>query len=406
LHFKSFFVKKEKINFFDFLLKLTFKGKKPTNQQIKKAILEVSDIFTFLETERQFNYMREERLLKGYLLYFVPVNLSKIYSIFKELLRHSVFFSKTKLKILDIGCGPSSALVPLFEFINDGITNLEHIRYVGIESEDKAIEAGEKIIKELKPEKLSLKYEFIKADASDFKLYLKLKDIKPDIVIFSNSLGELFGKKSFKIEDFINLIKLLTYNNSYLTLILIEPATKKASMRLHRIRDRLIEELGLYPYSPCLNNLPCPALKANNWCYEQRKWLPPDYLSFLSSIGLQVNYLKFSYIVLRKDRANIKDTFRLSALPLGNTSQLEASEEIIKNTSHLLNEKGKSRLWACWKGELIDMEKLKRDFKEEDLWLKIRKGDYFSIDKYITLSERKVRIPKNCNIKILYSPGL
>lgn len=406
MHFKSFFVKKEKINFFDFLLKLTFKGKKPTNQQIKKAILEVSDIFTFLETERQFNYMREERLLKGYLLYFVPVNLSKIYSIFKELLRHSVFFSKTKLKILDIGCGPSSALVPLFEFINDGITNLEHIRYVGIESEDKAIEAGEKIIKELKPEKLSLKYEFIKADASDFKLYLKLKDIKPDIVIFSNSLGELFGKKSFKIEDFINLIKLLTYNNSYLTLILIEPATKKASMRLHRIRDRLIEELGLYPYSPCLNNLPCPALKANNWCYEQRKWLPPDYLSFLSSIGLQVNYLKFSYIVLRKDRANIKDTFRLSALPLGNTSQLEASEEIIKNTSHLLNEKGKSRLWACWKGELIDMEKLKRDFKEEDLWLKIRKGDYFSIDKYITLSERKVRIPKNCNIKILYSPGL
>lgn len=406
MHFKSFFVKKEKINFFDFLLKLTFKGKKPTNQQIKKAILEVSDIFTFLETERQFNYMREERLLKGYLLYFVPVNLSKIYSIFKELLRHSVFFSKTKLKILDIGCGPSSALVPLFEFINDGITNLEHIRYVGIESEDKAIEAGEKIIKELKPEKLSLKYEFIKADASDFKLYLKLKDIKPDIVIFSNSIGELFDKKSFKIEDFINLIKLLTYNNSYLTLILIEPATKKASMRLHRIRDRLIEELGLYPYSPCLNNLPCPALKANNWCYEQRKWLPPDYLSFLSSMGLQVNYLKFSYIVLRKDRANIKDTFRLSALPLGNTSQLQASEEIIKNTSHLLNEKGKSRLWACWKGELIDMEKLKRDFKEEDLWLKIRKGDYFSIDKYITLSEIKVRIPKNCNIKILYSPGL
>jgi len=315
-----------------------------------------------------------------------------------------VFFSKTKLKILDIGCGPSSALVSMFKLIEDGIINLEHIRYVGIESEDKAIEAGEKIIQEFKPEKLFLKYEFIKADASDFKLYLNLKDIKPDIVIFSNSLGELFDKKELKIEDFINLIKPLTYKNSDLTFILVEPATKKASMRLHRIRDRLIEEFDFYPYSPCLNNLPCPALKANNWCYEQRKWSPPDYLLFLSSVGLQVNYLKFSYVVLRKDRANIKDTFALSALPQENASHFEASEAIIKNTSHLLNEKGKSRLWACWKGELIDMEKLKRDFKEEDLWLKIRKGDYFSIDRYITLSEKKVRIPKDCNIKIFYSP--
>lgn len=358
---------------------------------MKKIILEVSDIFTFYNSKRPINYMKEENLLKGYLLYFVPVNLSKISSIFKELFRHPVFFKKSELKILDIGCGPSPAILSLFNLIDEGKIKFEYLRYIGIEAEEKAIELGGKIIEKVKPKRIPLKYEFIKADASDLKIYLNFKQMKPDIMLFSNSLGEIFEMQKIKIEDFINMIKFFSYKNPEFTLIVIEPGTKKASTRLHKIRDTLIKELSLYPYSPCLNALPCSALKANNWCYEERKWTHPHYLSFLSSVGLQINYLKFSYIVMRKDGVNIRDTF-------------DEEGEIIKNTSHLLNEKGKSRLWACWKGNLIDMEKLKRDFNENEPWLKIRKGDYFSIDKYINLSERKIRILKDCKIKILYSP--
>ncbi len=372
-------------------LKLAFPNKNPTKAQIKNLILETSNLFTFKHTLRPSDYMNNEDFLRGYILYFVPVNLSKHYNVFKELFRHPVFVQKKNLKIIDIGCGPSPALLSLFDLIEEKIIDLSHIKYLGIESEERAISIAEKLIRELKPEKLDLKYDFIKADATDLKIYQSLVKIKPDIIFFSNSLGELFEKDIIVMEDFIALMKAFSYKNSDITLIIIEPGTKKDSIRLHRLRDSLIKEIGFYPFSPCLNDLPCSALKVNNWCYEERIWKPPEYLNFLSFLGLQLKYLKFSYIVLRKDGANIKDTF-------------DNSGEIIKNTSHLLNEKGKSRLWACWKGALIDIEKLKRDFTEEEVWLKIKKGAYFSIDKYIVLSDRKVRIPKECEIKILYSP--
>jgi ribosomal protein RSM22 (predicted rRNA methylase) len=372
-------------------LDIAFPNKNSSKRQIKNLILKISDIFTFNASFRKSDYMNREDFLRGYILYFVPVNIHKQYSIFKELFRHPVFKDIKDLKILDIGCGPSPALLSLFYLVKEDIIDFKHLRYLGIEAEEKAIHIAEKLIRALKPKKTSLKIEFINADALDLKTYQKLRKIKPDIVIFSNSLSEIFEKKEMSLENFINLIKFFASINPNFTLIIIEPGTKRSSTALHSLRDLLIKEVNLYPYSPCLNELPCSALKVNNWCYEERKWNPPDYLSFLSSVGLQINYLKFSYIVLRRDKANIKDTF-------------EEEFEIIKNTSHLLNKKGKSRLWACWKGELINMEKLKKDFINEEPWLKIRKGDYFSIDKYIYLSDKKIRIPKECNIKILFSP--
>jgi len=377
--------------YYNLFFNLAFPNKEPTKQQIKNLILKVSDLFTNLEAERQADYMNSQEILKGYLIYFVPVNLSKIYSIFSELAMHNKYLRKNELRIIDLGCGPSPALVPIFHLIEEEKLKINHIRYAGIDSEEKALKIGERIVKELKHEKVSIKAEFIKGDLLDLSLYKNLKDIKPDIILFSNSLGEIFDKRGLNIDEFINLIKPFTYKNPELTLILIEPGTKRSSMRLHKIRDNLIEKLNFYPFSPCLNNLPCSALKAKNWCYEERKWSPPDYLFFLSSIGLQINYLKFSYVVLRKDNTNISDVF-------------DTDGHIIKNTSHLLNEKGKVRLWACWNGKLIDMEKLKRDLKEDDNWLKIKKGTYFSVDSVIFLSDRKVRIPKDSAIKLLYEP--
>lgn len=376
---------------YNFLLELTFKDKKPSKQEIKNAIFRISDIFKNAEDSLPLNYMRDEELLKGYLLYFVPLTLSKIRSLFCELLMHPQVFDKKDIKIVDIGCGPAPAVVAILDVISNYRRQLQYIRYVGIEQEEKAIKVGEKLIKNSSVKGLSLNFNFINASAANIKVYNQLRELNPDIMIFSNSVGELFDKNEISKEDFLSFIRPFTYKNPEFTIIIVEPGTKKASMRLHSLRDELIKDFDFYPYSPCLNDLPCAALKANNWCYEERRWASPEYLKFLSAVGLQINYLKFSYCILRKDKINISDTF-------------EWQGEIVKNTSHLLNEKGKSRLWACWRGELIDMEKLKRDFSEKESWLSIRKGSYFSIDKYKFLSDKKVRIPKDCYIKILHNP--
>lgn len=375
--------------FSEFFLKLAFQNKIPTKQQLKNLILRCSDIFTFLDSKRPVDYMKNQDFLSGYLIYFVPVSLSKVYNVLKEIFRHPLIFQKKELKIADIGSGPAPAIVSFFRILQEKIVSLRYIKYIGVELEEKTIELARKIIENLMPKNLSVNYEFLKADASDLKTYIKLKELKPDIMIFSNSLGEILENKRLTEEDFVKFIKYFTYES--FTLILIEPGTKKSASRLHMLRDRLIKEVGFYPYSPCVNNLECPALKEKNWCYEERKWNAPEYLLFLSSKGLQINYLKFSYIVLRKDGLNIRET-------------LENNEIIIKNTSHLLNEKGKSRLWGCWNGSLVDIEKLKRDYLKDDPWLKIKKGCYFTFSRYNVISENKVRIPKNSSLQILYSP--
>lgn len=377
----------------DIFLRLAFPDKLPTQAQIRNLILKASDIFTFRANLKKFDYMKDEELLKGYLLYFVPVSIKKQYSVFREIFAHPSFRDKREIKIIDIGCGPSPAVIPLFNLMEEKIIELEYIRYLGIESEKKAISFAERLIEQLKPRGLTLKSEFINADFSSIQDFVDLRKIQPDIILFSNSLSEILEQGKVNVEEIVKFLKNFTYKSSNFTVIIIEPATKKFSMRLHRLRDIFIKELNLYPYSPCLNDLPCSALRANNWCYEERKWNAPEYLKFLSSKGLQINYLKFSYLILRKDKTNIRELF-------------ETEGEIMKNTSHLLNEKGKSRLWACYEGELIDVEKLKRDFRENEPFLNLRKGDYFSIDRFVFLSHRKVRLQRECNVKLLYSPSL
>ncbi len=128
--------------------------------------------------------MKDEDFLKGYLLYFVPVNLSKIYSILKEFFRHPLISNKKDLKIIDIGCGPSPAVLPVFKLFEEGIISSDYIRYAGVELEEKAISFGKEIIEKFKPDNLSVKYEFLKTDASDLKTYVELKELKPDIMIF------------------------------------------------------------------------------------------------------------------------------------------------------------------------------------------------------------------------------
>ncbi len=205
----------------------------------------------------------------------------------------------------------------------------------------------------------------------------------------SNSLGEMLHQGTSLTSLAKKIRSLLLEEN--LTVVFIEPGTRKAAQKLHLLRDALIEESQMVPYSPCLHHLPCPALKGNNWCYEEWPWQCPDYLRFLEPLDLQIRCLKFSYVVFTSSGYRLAETFP------------PHEGLVIKCTSHLLREKKKSRLWGCVKGELQDIEKLARDYTENDPWLTIRKGTYFSAEGLIPLG-KKYRLPKDARASILYRP--
>ncbi|MGC8778113.1 MAG: hypothetical protein ACP5Q4_05495, partial [Candidatus Caldatribacteriaceae bacterium] len=93
-----------------------FENEKPSQEQIKRMVFAASDLFTIQERERPLHYFVQKEALKGYLLYFVPVNLHKIYLVMKEILRHPSFVARAKeMRILDLGCGVAPSILAFLE---------------------------------------------------------------------------------------------------------------------------------------------------------------------------------------------------------------------------------------------------------------------------------------------------
>jgi ribosomal protein RSM22 (predicted rRNA methylase) len=117
------------------------------------------------------------------------------------------------------------------------------------------------------------------------------------------------------------------------SLIIIEPALRDTTRALHQVRDRIVSGGKARVFSPCLHDLPCPALtRPTDWCHEERAWDPPPVVQEIDrAIGFIKDALKFSYLVLRKDRRTIVDR----------------GPDIHRVVSERLVMKGETRVWLC-----------------------------------------------------------
>lgn len=367
-----------------------FGHRTPSQEEIRHAIVAASDLFTVCEEERPFQYFARKEVLRGYLLYFLPVSLNKIYFILKEIARHPALRpSPGNVSILDLGCGITPSILAFLELCKEGEFSEIHLDYTGIDMDPNALKVARDLAQTLIPPERRVSYRFLKMDLRQESSFNELKRFHPHILIMANSLGEIVSQGV----PLANLSKRLAtfILESNLTAIFIEPGTKKASQRLHLLRDFFVQQYRITPYSPCPHYLPCPALRSKNWCYEEWPWESPDYLHFLEPVGLQIRHLKLSYTVFTSRNYSLMETFPFHEGP------------VIKCTSHLIKEKSKSRLWGCMEGELRDIERLERDSIPNDPWLTIRKGTYFSTSSLIPLSG-KYRLPKDASITTFYHP--
>ncbi|MCX7667337.1 MAG: small ribosomal subunit Rsm22 family protein, partial [Atribacterota bacterium] len=250
---------------------------KPSQEEMRYAIISVSDLFTFHEEERPFQYFARKEVLKGYLLYFFPISLNKIYLTLKEALRHPALRPKKgNLNILDIGCGITPSILAFLELYSEQHFPGVHLDYTGIDADPNALKIARDLMQTLIPPEYQVNYRFLKMDLCKEASFAELKKFHPHFLIMSNSLGEIVARGTPLMNLANKLGTFILENNSIA--VLIEPGTKKASQRLHHIRDFFIREYQITPYSPCPHRLPCPALKNKNWCYEEWPWESPDYL--------------------------------------------------------------------------------------------------------------------------------
>lgn len=115
------FLKESRTGFEEILLKYLYKDPKPlTGTELKALASNVARLSNLLTREREtlpVAYLEDEGLRRAYALYFLPSNLYKIHTPLHELSLHpSSLLSKQRLRILDIGSGPGTAILGVMDF--------------------------------------------------------------------------------------------------------------------------------------------------------------------------------------------------------------------------------------------------------------------------------------------------
>ena len=352
---------------------------------IASDVIQLSNLFTKERKILPSQYLNNKSLRRAYILYFLPSNIYKIHLPLKELSLHpKKILSKKLLKILDLGSGPGTTILGILDFFSNQ-KKMPSLEFTAIDSVAENLSIAKNLFK--------LFTENINIDASlkTFKINIEkagtIPQVTYDIIILSNILNELFyddNKRIPKRVSFLNTIidKFLTPDGSC---IIIEPALRETTRGMLDVRDNLMKN-GFKIYSPCLMNQPCPALlNPKDWCHEDIPWIPPVIIKELDKLtGLRKDSLKFSYLVLRKDKLSLTDVLEKNSYRI-------VSEPLIS--------KGKLEFYICGHGGRQLVTRLDKDETPSNIqFQKLQRGDIVVFEALIDEGKR-LKVGKNTVVK-------
>ncbi len=319
----------------------------------------------------------EETYRDGYLAYHFPINFIKGFLIGQRLKKadHDV---KSKLNILDVGCGEGAGMFGLCWGIKEICPDTQFF-LTGIDTSGIMLEKCQIIGNGLKPHCRKFNFKCLKQKIG--YRFSKIEKEKYDFVILANSLAEILRDENIPIK-FIKRVAETLRNNGLL--IIIEPALKKFTRRLMLLREAIIKENIWSIVLPCPHQEPCsllPISRRNEWCHEAIRWHPPEFMKILNQgLNREIYCLKFSYLII--SRKNLKK-----------------EEGRFYVLSHLLREKGKTKCFLCTPHGRVELVRLNKHQSEKNVRFdKIVKGDIIRLENYIQHRPNYWQIKENTKI--------
>lgn len=339
-------------------------------------VIRLSRLLTSERDELPAAYLKDEGLRNAYRAYFLPSNLSKIHKPLHELLLHPRgLFSKAKLRILDIGTGPGTALLGMLTFFAQNEQKKPQLEFTAVDQVAGNLKIAEELFSSFGSTgggEASLKT--IRTDIEGLE---KMLHGHFDAIILSNVLNELFSRDDRRTEKRVGILStiLARFLAEDGSCIIIEPALRDTSREMLEVRDGLLKE-GFHVYSPCLFSAPCPALvNPKDWCHEEIPWDPPELVKELDKLtGLRKDSLKFSYLVLRRDGLALKDVLR---------------ENSFRVVSEPLVSKGKVEFYLCGGGERKLVTRLDKDKTPgNEIYGTLKRGDLVCFERLMNEGKR------------------
>ena len=330
-------------------------------EDLSHGVAELSRLFTRDRHELKAPYLADERLLRAYVSYFLPVNAAKVQILLDELPERVRDISSVQedgpLRVLDVGSGPGTASLAALDWMQRSSCRQRGIEVTAVDSVQAALDEGQ-----------AAWNAYCRIGAPNYarlhcvpaslerNAWGKLIDrSKPyHVIIIANTLNELYRMDADPVQRQVQMIQILLERlHHHGALVIIEPALRQTTRHLHRVRDRLLMLHACTVYSPCLHEQSCPALvKEDDWCHEERPWAPPPWIAAIDQdVGFIKDALKFSYAIFRKDGATI----------------VPRSPNVFRVVSELRVLKGDSRAWLCNETGRPEVGRLDRDEAESNV---------------------------------------
>ena len=349
-----------------------------SHDELKALAANVIRLSRLLTREREglsAAYLKDRGLREAYGAYFLLPNLVKIQAPLRELAAHpGKLLDRDTLRVLDLGCGPGTAMLGVLEFFAAG-KKRPRIDFTAVDQVAENLKmAGELVAAFKSTSDLEVSLKTIR---STIEQAPRLPETAFNLIIFSNVLNEIFihaeariAKRTALVSDLLN--RFLADDGSC---IIIEPALRETARDLLAVRDGLVDA-GFPLYAPCLCHTACPALaNPKDWCHEDLPWDEPELIQELDKLtGLRKDSLKFSYLIVRKDAKTLRDVY---------------GEHAFRVVSEPLVSKGKREFYICGEaGRKLITRQDKDETPGNDAFGRLQRGDVVGFENLIDEGKR------------------
>ncbi len=347
------------------------------------------------------DYLNDPVCRSGYLLYFLPVNALKVVKVLQEFKPFEL--TSGKIRILDLGAGPGSGMLGtmifysallkkgIFKEINLDFTLVDH-SYSPLKDAINLHRAYADILSREIPGFHSaclIKHFDLRRES----LNRFLRNFKYHLVLMENLLNEFPDNR--QKSDFVESNLRQHVDPEKGKLIIIEPALKKTSRGLQKLRDEMIgvRKAG-FVHAPCLHQERCPLNVVNlrDWCHFYFHWKRPDFIARVDRmIGNRKDWLACSYLVLGRKERDWKSVF----------SDHRNTWRVISN---LMPSKGKKEVVLCGPPGRYHLTRLDRNASASNQSFdRLRRGDL--IEHHIPGSQGyrvdgNSELTRNCSLKM------